>query len=334
MIVARDVVDSSGRVLLAAGKRLCAEMIAALARHALTQVAIEDNGLALPEEIHQTGSLVNKKVRSKLLGCVSETFFAGSSFPEVFTQLEEQVRQIVNDLSSRSDVLIHLEKMEWSGEYLFVHSAHVGLFSIAIGMAMGLSKEELYLLGMGGLLHDLGKTKIDADILNKETALSFAEFKTIKEHAVLGYNMLRSDKLMDHRIMLMALQHHERCNGSGYPWGILGAQIHPLAKIVAVADVYDALTTDRVYRTKMSSAEAIRMIQAGAGVQFDEKVLQAFQKVAIPYSIGEKVRLDNGLNGKVICLNRSNLQRPWVETVAGRFNLLHDMRINIIGAAS
>lgn len=334
MIVAQDVVDDSGRILLTAGKKLSAEMIAALAKYSLTQVAIEDNGVVLDEEIHRTGSLVNKNVRSKLLDCVSEAFFAGSSFPEVFMQLEEQVRQIVNDLSMRNNVLIHLEEMEWTGEYLFVHSAHVGLFSIAIGMAMGLSKEELYLLGMGGMLHDLGKTKIEAEILNKETALSFAEFKAIKEHAVLGYNLLRVDKGMDHRIMLMALQHHERCNGSGYPWGILGAQIHPLAKVVAVADVYDALTTDRVYRTKMPSYEAIKIIQAGAGIQFDEEVLRAFQKVAIPYSIGEKVRLDNGLNGKVICLNRSDLHRPWVETSMGRLNLLQDMQINIVGAAS
>jgi HD-GYP domain-containing protein (c-di-GMP phosphodiesterase class II) len=336
MIVAQDVFDQSGRVLIAAGKSLNREIINSLPRYSVARVAVQENVVPLitSDEIYQPVSLVGAEIRGKLLECVGAAFADGNAFPEVFSQLERQVWQIIQELSKRSNVLIHLEQMDWMGDYLFVHSAHVGLFSIAIGMAMGLSRQELYLLGMGGLLHDLGKVRIDAEILNKETALSFREFKAVKEHALLGYNLLRTDESMDHRIMLMALQHHERCNGSGYPWGILGAQIHPLAKIVAVADVYDALTTDRVYRTKMTSSEAIQIIQAGAGIQFDEKVLQAFQKVAIPYSIGENVRLDNGLWGKVVRLNTSNLKRPWIQTQQGELNLLRETKLNIVGVAS
>lgn len=156
----------------------------------------------------------------------------------------------------------------------------------------------------------------------------------MKQHSSRGYNLLRLESNIDHRVQLIALQHHERINGTGYPWGISGRQIHPLAKIVAVADVYDALTTNRVYRTRLTPFEAISIMMEEINTQFDSCVMDAFQQVVVPYPIGNIVKLNNGLCGKIIKLNTSNLWRPFISTSTGIVNLLTEENIDIVSDIS
>jgi HD-GYP domain-containing protein (c-di-GMP phosphodiesterase class II) len=148
------------------------------------------------------------------------------------------------------------------------------------------------------------------------------EFDLVKTHASAGYNSLRGETMVDPRISLIALQHHERPDGRGYPWQLAGTEIHPLARIVAVADVYDALTTDRVYRPAISVFEANKILQEGSGSQFDPSIVQLFSSVTVPFNIGSSVLLSNGVSGTVLRINSSNPWRPIVWTRQGTINLL------------
>lgn len=331
MILAQDVVDKYGRILIASGITLKREIVILLEKHDVISVYIQGHP-AKNIEIEANPDIVSMETRLKLTSSVKDAFSKGSGLIVHLTELQSYVEDVVYTLDNRKNVLLYLEDLSHVSEYLFVHSVNVGLFSIVIGMAMNLPHDQLCLLGMGGILHDFGKTIISPDIVNKQGPLNLDEFNEIKEHAYVGYKKLRSDTELDYRIMFMVLQHHERCNGSGYPRGTTIEKIHHLARIVAVADVYDALTTDRVYHSRLSSFAAMQLINEGDRIHFDPHVIAAFNKVAIPYHIGSDVILNNGVNGKIVGLNSANLQRPLLSTEQGIVNLLHEPDMRIISA--
>jgi len=334
MILAQDVVDNYGRILIASGIPLSQELLKLLKKHKVISVVIRSLQSGNAEydhndHIQKTQDVASMETRQKLISTVKEAFCKSNGLVHHLAEIQSYVEDVVHTLTNRKNVLLYLQDIDYASDYLFIHSVNVGLFSIVIGNAMNLPHDELCLLGMGGLLHDFGKTKISPEILNKQSQLTLAEFNEIKEHASVGYKMLKADSKLDYRIMFMALQHHERCNGSGYPWGISNHKIHHLARIVAVADVYDALTTDRVYRSRLTTFAAVQMINEGNRIHFDPHVIEAFNKVAIPYHIGCSVTLNHGINGKVVGLNSINLLRPLISTEQGMVNLLHEPEMNI-----
>lgn len=330
MVLAKDVIDQHGRVLITAGTLLKQEIIKLLKNYEIISVWVvecSDNN----REITVVQNLISAATRLKLVYNIQSAFYGHGGITAHLSQLKHCVEDVVNELSNREDLLIHLNDIRLKSDYLFIHSVDVGLFSIVIGMAMELPSEEVCLLGMGGLLHDFGKTRIARAILDKQGPLSLEEFKTVKQHAAYGYNLLKTEATLDHRIALTALQHHERPDAKGYPWGIGHGDIHLFARIVAVADVYDALTTDRAYRPKIAPHEALKIINQEAGSQFDCDVVNALTKVVVPYHIGSSVKLSNGQCGAVVRLNSSDLYKPIVCTSRGSLNLLHENNINIIG---
>ena len=329
MILAKDVLDECGRTLLTTGTVLKSETIVLMGTYGIDAVWIQDGGKP-NREVSVVKDIVNTTTRLKLLESIENAFYSEKGIATQLTCLQGYVEQVVRELSGRKDVLLYLSEIRIKSEYLFLHSVNVGLFSIVIGKAMGLSEDELCILGMGGLLHDLGKTLIAHEVINKQGALTTQEFNIVKEHAVIGYDILKKDTQVDERIMAVALQHHERYDGRGYPHGLAGMQIHPLARIVAVADVYDALTTDRVYRLRITPYEAIEIITSGEKVHFDCEVISKFKAITVPYHIGNLVKLDNGLCASVLRLNTLDLARPVVWTVNGMINLFDEPEVNIL----
>jgi len=331
MILAQDVIDEYGRILMISGVPLKSEILKLLEKHGVLSVVVRTDK-TINEELAIIEDVVSVKMRLNLMSYVKDAFSTPDGLANHLTTLQSNVEDVVYSLTQSKNALLYLTNIDDISNYLFMHSVNVGIFSIVIGIAMGLSDDELCLLGMGGLLHDVGKTKIPSGILDKEAKLTLAEFTAIKEHASLGYNILKQDVNLDYRIILMALQHHERNDGSGYPWGIVKNKIHPLSRIVAIADVYDALTTNRVYRSRLSSYLAMEIINNGNQMHFDPNVVKAFNKVAVPYPIGSNVTLNNGEKGNVIKLNRTNLVRPLLDTSNGTINLLYEPTIKIISA--
>ena len=326
--LAQDIVDDYGKVLLTAGTILTEQYIKMLKQHDIQSIyIIADHDQADNHTILQIENVVNPALRLKLMYAVQNAFVGRNGLKAHFSELEGYIRQVVDRLMSREDVFIYLQQLSTKNDYLYMHSVDVGIFSMIIGKAMQLSPEKICTLGMGGILHDVGKLHILNSILDKPGPLTREEFEIVKEHTVCGYHLLRQYPEIDHRIILMVLQHHERFNGSGYPWRITDKHIHPLAKIVAVADVYDALTTDRVYRTHKSAYDAMKIINEGRSIQFNPEVVAAFNKVCVPFDIGTTIELGNGMHGVVVRINSLNPARPILKTKTGVLDLLKDPEI-------
>ncbi len=331
MVLAQDVVDDFGRVLVTAGTNLKREIVERLLRKEITAVAVSCPPVrGRNQEMSTLPNLISAATRLKMVQTMQNAFRHRGGIAAHLPYLRECIRQVIQELSSKESLLIYLTDIRQKSDYLYGHCVDVGVFAVAFGLAMGLSRDEIYILGIGGLLHDYGKTCIPNDIIEKNGPLTPDEFEQVKKHAAFGYNILRAETKVDSRIALVALQHHERPDGRGYPWGVEGEEIHPLARIIAVADVYDALITDRVYRPRIATHEAIRIINQGSGSQFDDKVVEAFNKITVPYYIGSAVKLNNGLAGAVLRINSLEPARPVIWTREGIINLLQERNLQIV----
>lgn len=336
MVLAQDVIDDFGRALVTTGTRLQRETVDRLCRKGIVTVAVNTPSVEKPsfttrnQEISSVPNLISAATRLKMVQTMQNAFRNRGGIAAHLSYLRECIHQVVQELESQQSLLIYLTDIRQKSDYLYGHCVDVGVFSVAIGMAMGLSRDEIYILGIGGLLHDYGKTCIPNEIIEKNGPLTPDEFEQVKKHVSFGYNILRVETKVDTRIALVALQHHERPDGRGYPWGVKGEEINPLARIIAVADVYDALITDRVYRPRISTHEAIGIINEGSGSQFDPTVVEAFNKITVPYYIGSAVKLDNGLAGAVLRINSLEPSRPVIWTREGIINLLQERSLKIV----
>jgi HD-GYP domain-containing protein (c-di-GMP phosphodiesterase class II) len=184
-----------------------------------------------------------------------------------------------------------------------------------LGLTYGYGKDELMTLGLGALLHDIGKTKVPLDVLRKPGKLSEAEFAEIKKHAEYGYLMLKDEPNVPLLAAHCAYQHHERLNGSGYPRGITGEAIHEYARWIGLVDSYDAMTTHRVYRSAMLPHEALEVLFTGAGTLYDQEKIALFRDKIALYPLGVTVRLNTGEIAVVVDLNASAAHRPIVRVL-------------------
>jgi HD-GYP domain-containing protein (c-di-GMP phosphodiesterase class II) len=179
---------------------------------------------------------------------------------------------------------------------------------------MGLTRDQMIDLGVGAMLHDIGKTQIPMEILMKPGKLTDEEYALMKEHSLQGYQMLKDIPDIPLLSAHCALQHHERLDGSGYPRGLKGDEIHLYGKIVGIADVYDALTTNRVYRKAFLPHEALEYLFTSTG-QFDSNLIAVFRDHVAIYPIGLIVTLSNGVKAVVVDINTKYPQRPIVRVL-------------------
>lgn len=179
-------------------------------------------------------------------------------------ELDEIVTALFDEIFQNKDILICLSQISTADDSTMVHSINTTIYSILIAIKSGLPTHELKELAEGALLHDLGKIILNESILLKSSALTQEEFNHIKLHPSLGYEALEKKHLLSDASRLVVLQHHERLDGSGYPDGLKGEEIHPYAQIVAISDVYDALTSERCYQMSLSNYRACRKMSKTA----------------------------------------------------------------------
>ena len=205
-----------------------------------------------------------------------------------------------------------LHNMRQYDDFTYIHSMNVSLICNVFGKWLGMSREDIDILTLGGLLHDIGKLKIPDNIIRKPEKLSPAEYNIIKTHSLQGYNILK-DKSIDENVKQIALMHHERCDGSGYPLGLSDDKINMYAKIVAIADVYDAMTAARVYRGPLCPFKVISIFESEGLQKYDGHFILTFlEHVATTY-MNNRVRLNNGMEGEVIFMNRNQYSRPMLQ---------------------
>ncbi|MFS0781488.1 HD-GYP domain-containing protein [Bacillus sp. 1P06AnD] len=217
--------------------------------------------------------------------------------------IEEIKKEIIPVLEEVTDIphVYHLFKeLHSKDEYTYRHNICVGVIAGLIGKWLGMEGQKLQDLELAGLLHDIGKTKIPGYILTKPGKLTEHEYAEMKKHTVYGYQLIKKSEELPEEIALVALQHHERENGSGFPFRLTGAKIHPFAKIIAVADVFHALSSERVYKPAFPFYQVIAQMNDGMLGQFDPTVLTIFIHNMMATLVGKNVDLSNGKSGRII----------------------------------
>lgn len=314
MIVARTITDSDGRVLLRAGIQLNSSYIDRLLEMGLHSIYIRDefNGVEIAD-------VISEETRLETIRVVKENFRALEGQHKLnIRAVKTMVDQIIDELLADLTVLVNLSDIRSFDDYTFGHSVNVCILAIMAGISMGYHDTKLKELGVGALLHDIGKMRINKEILNKPTDLTRGEFDEVKKHAEYGFEILRQHPEVSLLSAHIAFQHHERWDGNGYPRGLSKDEIHDYARIVAVADVYDALLADRPYRAAYNVNQALTILRRMAGIYLDPQAVDALISNIAVYPIGAVVELNTGEVGVVVDVNKEMPTRPVVRLVFDR----------------
>jgi HD-GYP domain-containing protein (c-di-GMP phosphodiesterase class II) len=227
-----------------------------------------------------------------------------------FNECKQTVDDIVDSILRNNNALVFLTKLKEKDEYTAEHSLNVCILSVAFAKHLGMEEMDIRRLGLGGLLHDVGKAKVPLEILNKEGRFTEEEFHIMKLHPVHGQKLLLNLPEEDRSAIDVAYSHHERIDATGYPRRLKANQIPYITKIVSVVDTYDAITSNRCYDKGRASMEALDIIYKCRGTQFDEELALEFIKCVGIYPPGSIVELTNGQVGICISTNEVNKLKP------------------------
>ncbi|TYP70323.1 HD-GYP domain-containing protein [Paenibacillus methanolicus] len=316
----RTVFQENGNVLLGEGVELTQRFIDRLENLGIDMLYIQDD---MTEDL-EPSSAIQDETRRKAMNEVHKTMTTlmdthktkgRTVAPELGRTFRTVFGQMMQDLSARQDMLVSLTNIQAMDSYLFNHSVNVAILAGIMGVAKGYNRNQLEELGVGALLFDVGMTQVPKELLAKAAFLSEAERGVVQKHAEDGFNLLRAQ----HDVSLLsahcAFQHHERFDGSGYPRKIRGDEIHEYAQIIAIADVYDALTSPRPHRKRHTPTEAIEFLFAAGNTYFDVNLIKMFCKHISIYPIATTVLLSSGQIAVVSANNPLAVHRPTVRII-------------------
>ncbi len=231
------------------------------------------------------------------------------------TEISGTILGIIDDILAMDDLQVSLNDIGAADEYTFSHCVSTTVYSLLIAKQLGYSRSMMEKLAAGALFHDIGKILLDKNILNKEGNLDEDELEHIKHHPTLGYETLKKCPSMTELSRIISLYHHEKMDGSGYPTGVKAGELHEFVRLVAVADTYDALVSDRCYRKKWSSNQAVNYLIENAGTKFDTQIVSVLIKQIAIYPNGSMVRLSDNSIGIVKEQNKNFPLRPIVRVI-------------------
>ncbi len=332
MELARDIPSAAlgAAPLLKRGVRLTRSLAARLAGHGVRAVWIEDDmgeGIIpvqpLPDHVRTS---TEAAVASCLEAARSVAADLNNLPARTFEQLERAAEGMMRALAECPAATLAFDDLATADSYTYSHSVRVATLGLLLGQRIDRLDgwvdfrgqvrhdrmvERMTQLAMGLLIHDIGKISIPESILNKPGPLTTQEWELIKTHPAAGVSMISDDRISP-LTRCVVRDHHERWDGLGYPTGRLGEEIHPFARIAAVADVYDAVTADRPYRAAAPPHVGVRLIREGAGSQFDERVVEHFLRVAMPYPIGYTITMADATPGAVVGVDPEEPEYPVV----------------------
>lgn len=345
MKIDQAIVDRRGRILIARGAVMDEYLIDSLLKLGINGVYIRE-GEEDPEEekISLLAQSVIEKTRMedrakvKLTESVKKRVAEGIQYlynnteTQDFADATDQITgELMRAISDNEAIAVDISTLKISDEYTFKHSVDVATMAMIVAKQHGLNNREVYEIGIAGLLHDLGKSKIPNEVLNKPGRLTDEEFAIMKQHSVYGYEILKEKEGYSPAILLGVLQHHEKMNGKGYPMGVSSEKMHLFAKILSIVDIYDALVTERSYKKAFSQRDAVEMIMSMTQ-ELDFGVMKSFLESMILYPVDTIVQLSNGEKAKVVQNNPGYILRPKVVGIdSGKiYDLGRDMRCNNI----
>lgn len=314
MITEKNVFGADGQLLLRSGIKLTDYYIKRLKDLGVSAIYVKNphfKGIEIPE-------IIREETRVKAIKTVQEAFLGFRASQKIdMKQFQNLAGSVLEEVVKNKHTMVHLLDIRTHDDYTYGHSVNVCVLSVLTGIGLGYNEQKLRELTLGALLHDIGKMLVPVEILNKLTRLLNEEMEVMKTHAALGFDMLRKHW---HNIPLLsahvAFQHHERYDGSGYPRGLKGVEIHEYSQIVAIADVYDALISDKAYKPGMQPHEAYELMIALGSSYFNPDILQVFFKSIAIFPLGSVVQLNNGQVGVIIRVYPGLQTRPVVKLIA------------------
>ncbi|RKD24237.1 hypothetical protein BEP19_07480 [Ammoniphilus oxalaticus] len=299
-ILAKPIYNSDGIKLIGAGTELTKAMIERLKLLGISIIYARDElseGIEVVDAVPLKTRIEAMQVIRSVFSSIQESSRQGSkrfsSQVKVndLTRVFENLITVIKDSNQTMSLLSEIHDKE---SHVFSHSINVTIYSIALGIRLGFNDGQIKEIGIGALLHDIGKMQIPSTILHKPGRLTNDEFFEIQKHPAFGFDLLKKQYEISYLSAHCAFQHHERWDGTGYPRGLKGKEIHPYARLMAVCDVYDAMTTQRVYRKALLPNESMNWIQSQSSILFEEKMVDAFRQTIAPFPIGLTVRLNTG----------------------------------------
>jgi HD-GYP domain-containing protein (c-di-GMP phosphodiesterase class II) len=353
----RDILTgrADGAPLLRAGVMIDQRYLDALKKTGIHAVYVDDadsEGIAPEPLVAEETRLAATRQVASAYEDAKRALVTGRPLGKSATDaLADVVAKILREIENSGSTALVLSDLACADAYTFQHSIDVTAIGLLLGQRMftehgwldyrGVRQhirraERLSRLGMGLLLHDIGKLAIGSDIVTKPTALTEAEWKIMRTHPRLGVELLRDTSAWCPLVQAIVLRHHERWDGSGYPDGRRETEIHEMARIAAVADVYDAITSERPYAAAAPAHVGVRAILEGSGTQFDPTICNVFRRMVAPFPPGIEVKLTDGRRGVVVSVPEQQLDRPVVRLLDGvaepcEVSLLEDPSLRIVG---
>ncbi|MEN6350392.1 MAG: HD-GYP domain-containing protein [Syntrophomonas sp.] len=312
MLLGRSIIDSEGNILLRAGVELDEYYINRLFEIGIRYIYIRDAF----EEADEPEDVISEETRITTVRLVKKTFSHLQQDRKINTvALRKVVNNILDEILDNSNVLLSITDISTLDNVIFYHSVSVCTLSIMTGITMGYNETRLKELGIGALLHDIGKSKIDPELVKRTGDLNQEEYAQLSKHPELGYYIVKDSVDLSLLSAHVAFQHHERWDGKGYPRQLAGTNIHEYARIVAAANTYDNLMTDRPNRPPYQVNQAINLIKIMSGIYFDPQVVVAMISNIANYPLGCYIKLNTGEVGIVSHINSENPQRPVVRII-------------------
>ncbi|MCX7884541.1 MAG: HD-GYP domain-containing protein [Caloramator sp.] len=245
------------------------------------------------------------------------------------SEFDDIVDELMDNINS-NEILFYSKLLEGKNDYILEHSINVSLTAMLMGKWLSFNKDDIKILGICGILHDVGKVLIPDEILNKRTPLSPNEYVVMKNHTKYGYQLLKKSPLVDERVKAVALSHHERINGKGYPFGLSANSISIYSRIVAICDVYDEVTSKREYKPKKNLLSGLKVVFDDSYNGLDPFFSRVFlENAAFAYQ-GCKCLLSDGQVGRIIKIHSEKPERPWVALEHKFLNLEVNRYINVV----
>lgn len=342
MVTAEDVYNFNNNLILPKGLILTDKTITKLEFYSIINVRVEDEIVkTLEEELKEDTSYSERLKNTPEFKKFEQDFHKETEvFKDSINRLFEDKENLDADklvdhalalLSSEGkhvNVFDMLHNMRELDDATYVHCMNVGLICNIFARWLRLDEEDIRTATICGLLHDIGKLKMPEKILKKPGKLTEWEFSVIKTHPREGYRMMENFPLDEH-VKNAALMHHERCDGSGYPLGLTSSKIDPYAKLVAIADVYDAMTCSRVYRGPLCPFKVIETFENEGFQKYDSKFILTFLENIVDTYLLHRVRLTNGEIGEIVYINTHKLSKPTVKVGQKYINLSEEPHVFI-----
>lgn len=328
MILGKTLYGCNGEMLLRKNRPVLLTYIKKLNYLGYHGIYIDDE---LSEDINVT-EVISEELKMKTIKSVKNLMKPNKSKQEIQSSIkviEGLMESIVDEITCNKDVIVNMIDLRVSSEHTFYHSVNVCVLSMVLGVALKLNKDELYLLGISSLLHDIGKIYTPNEILDKPGKLTPKEFEIIKLHSENGYKYVKEYLAINDKVYVGIYQHHERYDGTGYPLNIIGKDISLFGRIIAIADIYDAVISDRPYRKGVLPSEGIEYIMGGCGTLFDQDLCRIFCAKIAPYPVGTCVNLSNNLTGIVVENYLNYCLRPSVRIIEDGDKVIKPYLINL-----